>query len=119
MSLHSISENAEGLSKNAQEFIENSYAYYKLSVFKKLTKSTSSMIIFMIIGAVLFGAMLLITFALALFIGTWLDNWGLGFLIMGGIYLLIAVIVYYGLRKTIERKVLVRASMDFFDGDDD
>ncbi|SFW66557.1 Putative Holin-X, holin superfamily III [Sinomicrobium oceani] len=118
MSLNSISENAEGLSKNTQEFLENNYVYYKLSIFKKLTKGTTSMIIFIIIGAVLFGAMLLTTFALAFFIGSWLDSLGFGFLIMGGVYLLMAVIVYYGFRKTIERKVLVRASKDFFDHDD-
>ncbi|MGS2761392.1 phage holin family protein [Sinomicrobium sp. M5D2P9] len=118
MSLHSISENAEGLSKNTQEFVEKIYAYYKLSVFKKLTKGITSMIIFMLVGAMLFGAMLLITFALALFIGTWLDNLALGFLIVGGVYILTALIVYYGFRKTIERKVLIRASLDFFDDDD-
>ncbi|RAV29419.1 phage holin family protein [Sinomicrobium soli] len=117
MSLHSISENAGELNKSTQEFIEKMYEYYKLSVFKKLTKGTTSMITFLIIGAVLFGAMLLITFAIALFIGEWLDNLALGFLILGGIYILIAVVVYYGFRKTIERKVLIKASRDFLDND--
>ncbi|WP_417363199.1 phage holin family protein [Galbibacter sp.] len=117
MALNNLSENVEGLHTSTQEFIEKNYEYYRLSIFKKLTKGTTSMITFMIIGALLFGALLLLTFAIALFIGSWLDNLGLGFLILGGFYILIAVIVYYGFRKTIERKVLIRASKDFFDND--
>ncbi|MCF8713624.1 phage holin family protein [Joostella atrarenae] len=117
MSLNNISDNVEGLNKSAQEFLETNYDYYRLSAFKKLTKGTTSMITFIIIGAILFGAMLLLTFSIALFLGAWLDNLGLGFLILGASYILIAVIVYYGFRKTIERKVLMKASSDFFDED--
>ncbi|WP_461533219.1 phage holin family protein [Sinomicrobium sp.] len=117
MSLHHISENAGELHKSSREFIEKTYEYFKLSVFKKFTKGATSMITFMIVGAILFGAMLLITFAIALFIGKWLDNLGLGFLILGGFYILIAIAIYYGFRKTIERKVLVKASKDFLDND--
>lgn len=117
MALNNLSENVEGLNKSTQEFIEKNYEYYRLSLFKKITKGTTSMITFMIIGSVLFGAMLLITFAIALFLGSWLDNLGLGFLLLGIFYVLIAIAVYYGFRKTIERKVLIRASQDFFDND--
>lgn len=117
MSLNNISENAENLHKSAQEYIEHNYEYYRLSAFKKITKGTTSMIMFIIIGAVLFGAMLLLTFAIALFIGAWLDNLGLGFLILGAFYIIIALIIYYGFRKTIERKVLVKASKDYLDDD--
>ncbi|MDG3584177.1 MULTISPECIES: phage holin family protein [Galbibacter] len=118
MAFNDLSENFEGLNKSTQEFVEKNYEYYKLSIFKTLTKGTSSMVLFMSIGAVLFGAMLLLTFAMALFIGAWLDNLGLGFLILGGIYLIIALVAYYGFRKTIERKILIKASKDFFDFDD-
>lgn len=117
MGLNHLSENVEGLNRSTQEFIEKNYEYYKLSIFKTLTKGSSSLITFMIIGALLFGALLLVTFALALFIGNWLDNLGLGFLILGLFYILIAVVVLYGFRKTIERMVLVKASKDFFDND--
>lgn len=117
MALNNLSDNLEGLNKSTQEFIEKNYEYYRLSLFKKITKGTTSMITFMIIGSVLFGAMLLITFAIALFLGSWLDNLGLGFLLLGTFYVLIAIIVYFGFRKTIERKVLIRASQDYFDND--
>ncbi|MEL4307058.1 phage holin family protein [Joostella sp. CR20] len=117
MALNHISENADNLQKSTQDFIEHNFEYYKLSVFKKLTKGTTSMILFIIIGAVLFGAMLLLTFSIALFIGAWLDNIALGFLILGVSYIILAIIAYYGFRKTIERNVLRRASEVFFDGD--
>lgn len=118
MSVNNLTENVEELNKSTQEFIEKNYEYYRLSLFKKITKGTTSLITFMIIGTVLFGALLLLTFAIALFIGSWLDNLGLGFLILGLLYILVAVIVYYGFRKTIERKVLITASKDFFDNQD-
>lgn len=117
MALNDLSENIEGLNKSTQEFLEKNYEYYRLSLFKKLTKGTTSMITFMIMGAVLFGALLLLTFAIALFLGEWLGNLALGFLLLGLFYILVAVIVYYGFRKTIERKVLVTASKDFFDNE--
>lgn len=117
MALNDLSENVEGLNKSTQEFIEKNYEYYRLSLFKKITKGTTSMITFIIIGAVLFGALLLLTFAIALFLGSWLDNLGLGFLILSLFYILVAVIVYYGFRKTIERKVLITASKDYFDNE--
>lgn len=117
MALNDLSENIEGLNKSTQEFLEKNYEYYRLSLFKKLTKGTTSMITFMIMGAVLFGALLLLTFAIALFLGEWLDNLALGFLLLGLFYVLVAIIVYYGFRKTIERKVLVTASKDFFDNE--
>ena len=117
MGLNNLSENVEGLNKSTQEFLENNYEYYKLSIFKKITKGSTSLIYFMIIGSLLFGALLLLTFALALYIGSLLDNLALGFLIVGGFYILIAAIAYFGFRKTIERVVLIRASKDFFDID--
>lgn|SRR5690606_28093797 len=117
MALNDLSENIEGLNKSTQEFLEKNYEYYRLSLFKKLTKGTTSMITFMIMGTVLFGALLLLTFAIALFLGEWLDNLALGFLALGLFYILVAIIVYYGFRKTIERKVLVTASKDFFDNE--
>lgn len=117
MSLNDISENAEGLSKSAQNFVDKNIEYYKLSAFKKVAKGINSLVLFIVIGAILFGAMLLLTVAAALFLGTWLDNLGLGFLILGGCYLLIALIVYYGFREVIERSVLIKTSQDLFDGE--
>ncbi|MCM5662283.1 phage holin family protein [Galbibacter mesophilus] len=118
MAFDNISESASELQKSSKDFIDRNIEYYRLSAFKKLTKGTTSMIMFIIIGAVLFGALLLLTFAMALFIGAWLDNLALGFLILGVFYILVCFIVYFGFKKRIERKVLIKASKDFFDEDD-
>ncbi|QLE01138.1 phage holin family protein [Galbibacter sp. BG1] len=118
MAFENISESANELQKSSKDYINRNIEYYRLSAFKKFTKGTTSMIMFIIIGAVLFGAMLLLTFSLALFIGAWLDNLALGFLLLGIFYILVCFVVYFGFRKTIERKVLIKASKDFFDDDD-
>ncbi len=46
--------------------------------------------------------------ACSLFIGQWLHNYGLGFLISAGIYLILLLIYKYGIRKSSETSIMNR-----------
>ncbi len=114
MAFEEIKENAEDLKKQAQELIDANVKYYKLWGFKILMKSTTMMLKIFLLAIVLTIVILFFSIALALAIGYSLDNMAYGFLIVGGIYLVIALFIYYFQNKIVEGPLLANFSKIFF-----
>lgn len=113
MAFEEIKENAEDLKKQAKELIDINIRYYKLWGFKILMKSTTLMLKMFLLAIMLLIVTIFFSIALALGIGYALDNFAYGFLIVGGIYLVIAIIVYYVQDKIIEGLILSKFSRIF------
>lgn len=114
MAFEEIKENAEELKQEVKNLLDANLKYYKLWGFKILMKSTSAMLKVFLLGVMLIIVTVFFSIAAALGIGYWLDNFAYGFLIVGFIYLVLAIVVYYGQNKIVEGPLLSTFSRIFF-----
>lgn len=114
MAFEKIKENTDELQDRAKEFLDANIAYYKLWGFKIAMKSTTLMLKLFMLSIMLVIVTLFFSIALALAIGYGLDNFAYGFLIVGAIYLVLALLVYYTQDKIVEGPILRTFSKLFF-----
>jgi hypothetical protein len=114
MAFEELKEHTEDIQKQAKDYIENSLAYYKLWGFKVAMKSTTMMLKFALIAISLTMVLLFCSLAAAFAIGTALDSYALGFLIVGGIYLVFTVLLFLVKDKIVEGPILEKFSEIFF-----
>lgn len=117
MAFNDIKEDISKVRGNVKSYIDYSVAYYKLKIFKILMRSITSIIQLVILGFILVIAFILLSFAASIGLGILLNNQFLGYLIVGGFYLLLAGIFYIK-RSRIERNIIMRFSDDFFEETD-
>lgn len=113
MAFEEIKENAEDLKQEVKNLIDTNLRYYKLWGFKIVMKSTTMMLKLFLLAVMLTIVTVFFSIALALGIGYWLDNFAYGFLIVGLIYLILAILVYYVQDKIVEGPMLSRFSRIF------
>ncbi|QBN19271.1 competence protein [Flavobacterium nackdongense] len=114
MAFEELKEHTEDIQKQAKEYIENSLAYYKLWGFKVAMKSTTMMLKFALIAMSLMMVLLFCSIAGAFFIGEALDSTALGFLIVGGVYLVFSGLLFLVKDKIVEGPILEKFSEIFF-----
>jgi cytochrome c biogenesis protein CcdA len=114
MAFEELKENTEHIQEQMQSFLESNVAYYKLWGFKVAMKSTT-MILKLTLIFVCFGMVLLFcSIAGALAIGKYMDDYSMGFLIVGGIYLVLTGLLFTIRDKFFEGSVLEKFSEIFF-----
>ena len=114
MALEEIKENIEDIQENAKAYLESSIAYYKLWGFKVAMKSTTLALKFILIAICLVIVLLFISVAGALAIGNLLHSYPLGFLIVAGVYLILALLLFLVKDKIVEGPILEKFSEIFF-----
>ena len=114
MAFEELKEQTEDIQKQAQSYIENSVAYYKLWGFKVAMKSTTMMLKFALIAMSLTMVLLFCSIAGAFAIGNALGNYALGFLIIAGIYLIFTGLLFLVKDKIVEGPILEKFSEIFF-----
>ncbi|NUY80108.1 phage holin family protein [Flavobacterium sp. MAH-1] len=114
MALEDLKENAEDLKENVKGFIDSNIAYYKLWFFKVAMKSTTMLLKLLLIAIFLTLVLVFLSVAAAIAIGYALDNLAYGFLIVGGFYIILSVIVYNIKDKIVEGPILEKFSEFFF-----
>lgn len=112
-----IKESLSDVQIQTRDFVESNLEYYKLWVFKVITKSTSSLLKVVLIGMLLVMVMVFFSVAGALAIGYALDNFVYGFLIVGGVYLVLSIIAY-SLKNRIEEPIIKTFSDIFYNEED-
>lgn len=114
MAFDELRENTEELQNHLQNYIESSKSYYKLWGFKVAMKSTEMIFKFTLILVCVSMVLLFFSLAAAFAIGMALDSYALGFLIVGGFYLLGTVLLFFIKDKFAEGKILEKFSEIFF-----
>lgn len=114
MAFEELKEQSEQFQEQLQSYIESNVAYFKLWGFKVTMKSTTlilkfSMILLCFSMVLLFGSI-----AAAFAIGSYFDNISLGFLIVGGFYLLLTLALFLIKDKIVEGPILEKFSEIFF-----
>ena len=114
MAFEELKEHAEDIQDQAKDFIESNIDYYRLRGFKMAMKSTTLILKFILISIGLLLVLLFCSIAGAFAIGQYLNNYALGFLIVGGIYLVLTGLLFLNKDKIVERPILEKFSEIFF-----
>lgn len=114
MAFEEVKDNIDDLKKQAKELLDVNIRYYRLWGFKLLMKSTTMMLKMFLLAIMLLIVTIFFSISLALGIGYWLDNFAYGFLIVGFMYLVAAIVVYKVQDKIVEGPILERFSRLFF-----
>ncbi|MDG5492930.1 hypothetical protein [Psychroserpens sp. SPM9] len=110
----SLNNTTDKATDTAEKYVKTSQQYFKLKVFQQLTISLSLIIKLSIIGGLITLALIFMAVAGAIEIGKALDSLPLGYAIVGLVFIVFAVLVYYS-RKAIDQKIIKVLSDKFFD----
>ncbi|SFZ89882.1 hypothetical protein SAMN05428642_101616 [Flaviramulus basaltis] len=109
----SINDTNSKAKEVGEKYLKTSYEYYKLKIFQQLTISVSLVFKAFAIGALLLLGIVFLAIALAILIGESLDNYALGFLWVGFIFLILSLIVFL-FRKHLNNLIIKKLSKTFF-----
>ncbi len=114
MAFEEVKENFSDAEATARSYIESSRQFYKLKGFKVLMKAVMVFVKIASVGIMLVLALLFLSISAAFWIGSELDKTSLGFLIVGGFYLLVGLVIYM-LRHSLRKPLLKKFSEFYFD----
>lgn len=114
MAFEEIKNQTEQIQEHAKGYIENNIEYYKLRGFKVLMQSTTMIVKFLLIVLCLSMVILFVSIAAAFAIGSYFNNTAVGFLIVGGFYLLLTGLLFLVKDKIVEGPILEKFSAIFF-----
>ena len=109
----SLNETTEQATDIGEKYFNASRDYFKLKIFKQLVVGLSYITKLLIFSIVFMLAVIFLAISSALAIGNALESEALGFLIVGGILLLIAVIVVFS-AKQIDNAIIRKLVEKFF-----
>jgi hypothetical protein len=114
MAFDELKENFSEAEETAHSYIESSRQFYKLKGFKVLMKVVMVFVKIATVATALTLALLFLSISAAFWIGSELDNTSLGFLAVGGFYVLVGLIMYM-LRHSLRKPLLRKFSEFYFD----
>lgn len=114
MAFEELKKNTEDIQEQMQEYIHSNVAYYKLLGFKVAMKSTTMIFKFTLILICFSMVLFFCSIAGALVIGKYLDSYPLGFLIIGGIYLVATALLFLIKERIFEGSIMEKFSKIFF-----
>lgn len=114
MAFEELKESTEDIREQAQAIIESNAAYYKLRTFKIAAKSTTLILKLAIVTLCFLMVLLFLSIALAFALGDYFSNTSLGFLCVGGLYVIVTLLLFLVKDKFIEGPVLKKFSELFF-----
>ncbi|WP_027067648.1 MULTISPECIES: phage holin family protein [Maribacter] len=114
MAFEELKNDLMGLKTEVGSYIEHSDEYYRLKIFKVLSKNVTGLLKFILIGVSSLFALLFVSFAACLWLSEVLNSYFSGFILVAGFYILIAILLYL-FREQLNRPVLKKLSKYYFD----
>lgn len=114
MSLFDIKEHITEAEDSARSYVDSSLKYYRLKSFKSMMQGITVTAKVLLIGAMVGMALLLLSIAASFWIGGMLESNAGGFLVVGGFYILIGLLMYV-FKQRLERPLLRKFSEFYFD----
>ncbi len=99
---------------DVRSYFQHSEKYVELKIFQVFMKSVVSLGQTLVVGAIVFLAVLLLSFAIAFGLGQLLQNTFHGFLIVGGFFVLLGLLCYV-FRNKLNGPLLKMFSNYYFD----
>lgn len=114
MAFEEMRENADSVQEQSQAFIKSNVAYYKLWGFKVAMKSMVMILKFTLILVCFLMFLMFASVAAAFAIGTALDSYTYGFLIVAAVYVIFTLLLFLIKDKIVEGTILEKFSEIFF-----
>ena len=114
MAFEELKDNYAEAESSARSFLESSRAFYKLKGFKVLMKAVMVFVKIASVSSMLLLALIFLSLSAAFWIGGLLENTSLGFLAIGGVYVLLGILIYL-LRHKLRKPLLRKFSEFYFD----
>ena len=114
MAFEEIKEQIGDVEDGVKSYVKNSLDFYRLQSFKSMMKGITMATKVLVIGGVVSMALLFLSISLAVLFAMLLNNTAQGFLLVGGIYVLIGLILW-SVRKRFEKPLLKSFSKFYFD----
>ncbi len=114
MAFEEVKENLSEAEATARSYIESSREFYKLKGFRVLMKGVMVFVKIASVGIMLMMALLFLSISAAFWIGTELEKTSYGFLIVGGFYLFVGLLIYI-FRHSLRKPLLKKFSEFYFD----
>lgn len=109
----SLNKSSENASEIGKKYVDTSIKYFKLKSFQLTALSISMITNILIIGSILFLALIFLGISLAFFLGDYFQNVALGYLIVGLLFILVVVIISL-FRNKIDAKIIKALSSKFY-----
>lgn len=114
MAFEDLKENTEIIQDQAKVYLDSQLAYYKLWGFKVAMKSTTLIFKFTLILLCVSMVLLFGSVAAAFAFSAMFGSYTLGFLTVGGMYLLVTILLFFIKDKVVEGPILEKFSEIFF-----
>lgn len=111
--------NEESFVDEVKEYVNTRLAQLKLSFAEKTSKVVALMIALLLSALVFFLVIVLLSVSASIAIGEWLQSQWLGFLIMGGVILLIGIILWISKDRWLRIPIMNALIKTMFDKDED
>ncbi|WP_209401223.1 phage holin family protein [Pseudozobellia sp. WGM2] len=114
MAFEEIKENFSEAEASAKSYVDSSAQFYKLKGFKVMMKAIVIFAKIALVSVMLLLALLFLSASTAFWVGEALDSNALGFLVVGGFYILVGLILFL-LRQRLNKPLLKKFSEFYFD----
>lgn len=108
-----INNTTEKATNIGERYIKSSHQYFKLKIFQQLTLSLSLMAKILAVGVFLFAGLVFLSVAASIELGEVVGSYSQGFLLVGLIYIVLAVLIYI-LRAKFNTFIIKKAGSSFF-----
>jgi ABC-type multidrug transport system fused ATPase/permease subunit len=113
MAFEELKNDLIGMKTEMRSFIEHSDEYYRLKIFKILSKHATGILKFLVIGTSSIFALLFISFAVCIGLSEVFDSYFIGFIIVASFYILVSILLYL-FREKLNAPVLKKLSKYYF-----
>lgn len=117
MAFESVKYNLQEVGERLENYLDSTVSYYKLKLLKILSRTTVSLLSFVIFGGLFLFVLLFLSIGAAFWLGTYFEFVYTGFLIIGGGYGFLVILMFIFGRRLIEQKILTNFSDLFYDDD--
>lgn len=114
MAFQQIKQDLAEVEADVRSYLDNSEEYLQLKIFKILMTYVTVFAQILLVGIILLLALFTVSIGASLAINEELDSYYFGFMIMGGVYTLIALLCYF-FRNSLNRPLLRKFSKNYFD----
>ena len=118
MAFERITDNYKRLKESFRAFAQSSAEYHKLNLYNLTMKGATAAVKYLAVVFFVLFAVLFLSIAAAVALSTWIEVPSSGFLIVGGIYLLIGLIILFFGGGPINKMMLSKTSKKVFKDDE-
>lgn len=118
MAFKKLTDHIDEVNENVQAYVSSMLEYYKLDLFKKITKASSKLVKLLVFGSIFLFFLGFISLGLAFLIGSSLGHLSYGFFIVGGIYLIAFILFLIFGSNLVDNLILQKFSKSVFNDTD-